>query len=74
MSRTYGGHGSDPGLWDISRLSGACAMCGTWGAWDDTSVVVVLSDCSVPGTVDHTVAVTCSCVQGLTGYQVGCSA
>lgn len=49
-------------------------MCGTWGAWDDTLVVVVLSDRSVPGTVDHTVAVTCSCVQGLTGYQVSYSA
>lgn len=45
-------------------------MCGTWAAGDDTLVVGVLGDCSVLGTLDHTVAVACSCAQGLTGYQV----
>lgn len=49
-------------------------MCDTWGAWDDTLVVVVLSDCNVSGTLDHTVAVTWSCVQELTCYRVGYSA
>lgn len=37
--------------------------CGTWGTWDDPFVAVVLSSCSVPGTLDHTVAVAWSCVR-----------